>query len=419
MAIARQCAVDHSTIQIKLESKILMQKNKTKGPYAVVQSILFIQFFLLCAVLVSCSSNKTKSKNSQAFSDPTAPVGDSLLTVPGAVKPVIDVWMRDTYVTCGPDDYYYLTGTTASPGRVFPGRVHCWDYNDGLYLWRSKDLKDWEAMGRIWSFDQDAADWQKKGKRIKPGRKSLNGDALDSMYRAVWAPELHYIKSQGKWLLAACINGGKGSFVLESVSGKPEGPYRNIKANEDSAIFKNIDLGIFEDSDGAVYLVGHDHYIARMNADLSGLAEPFRKLAETPYKKEPYIEGVWLDKHNGKYQLVQSIWSVKQSDGSYSYLRDKRDDTALYSYDVVVAESDSIYGPYGPRYTAVVGGGHNNFFKDKTGNWWSTVFFNPRGKMASSFAVNCRPAVLPLKWVGEKVVPDKKAAVTFYSMSNK
>lgn len=55
-----------------------------------------------------------------------------------------------------------MTGTTATPEREFEGQIHCWDYNDGLYLWRSKDMKDWEAMGRIWSFDEDAADWQKK-----------------------------------------------------------------------------------------------------------------------------------------------------------------------------------------------------------------------------------------------------------------
>jgi len=394
--------------------------NTFKSLYKVIALII-----LIALTAASCGTQKPPDQSkatlshgnrlSARVSDPSSPVGDSLLSLPSTVRPVIDVWMRDTYVMAGPDGYYYLTGTTASPGRVFTGRVHCWDYNDGLYLWRSKDLKHWEAMGRIWSFDQDAADWQKKGIPVRPGSRSLNGDVLDSMYRAVWAPELHYIKSKKKWLIAACLNGGKGSFVLESISGKPEGPYRNIQANKDAAIFNNIDLGIFEDSDSKVYLVGHDHYIARMNADLTGLAEPFRKLKETPYKREPYIEGVWLDKHHGKYQLVQSIWSVSHKDGSYSYLRGDKDDNKLYSYDVVVAESDSIYGPYGPRYTAIIGGGHNNFFKDNQGNWWSTVFFNPRGGMAKTFPVTCRPAVLPLKWQAGKVRPDKKATDLFYS----
>ncbi|WP_353140187.1 family 43 glycosylhydrolase [Pseudopedobacter sp.] len=381
----------------------------------------FIQIrtiIVLCLValsIIACSQTRNNAHSGQVFSDPKAPVGDSSLTVPSSVKPILDVWMRDTYVMYGPDGYYYMTGTTATPGRVFKGQIHCWDYNDGLYLWRSLDLKNWEALGRIWSFDEDAEPWQKEGRPIKPGAKSLNGDPLDSIYRAVWAPELHYIKSQKKWLIAACLNGGKGSFVLESISGKPEGPYRNIRGSKHRAIFNNIDLGIFEDTDGEVYLVGHNHFIARMNKDLSDVAEPFKRFKETPYETEPYIEGVWLDKHNGKYQLLQTVWSVPKSDGTYSYLRDDRKDKVLYSYDVVIAESDNIYGPYGPRYPAILEGGHNNLFKDKKGKWWSTLFFNPRGVMGTRFPVTCRPAVVPLKWENNKLMPDAEVSKDFYS----
>ena len=373
---------------------------------------------LLIFFSTACAQQKNTKSAEQGFSNPIAPVGNKALTVPSSVKPILDMWMRDPYITYGPDDYYYLTGTTATPGRVFPGQIHCWDYNDGLYLWRSRDLKNWEAMGLIWSFDKDAASWQKKGKPIKPGTKSLNGDPLDSIYRAVWAPELHYIKSQKKWLMVACLNGGNGSFILESVSGKPEGPYKNIKGNEDKAIFNNIDLGIFEDTDGEVYLVGHNHYITKMKKDLSDIAEPFKKLKETPYDPEPYIEGVWMDKHHGKYQLLQTVWSVQQPDGSFTYIRDDKKNEKLYSYDVVVAESDNIYGPYGPRYPAILEGGHNNLFKDKDGNWWSTAFFNPRGVMGSKYPVTCRPAVVPLKWDNNRLMPDSAAANKFYS-SNK
>lgn len=351
------------------------------------------------------------------YSNPAAPVGNPALTVPSSVVPIMDQWMRDTYVMTGPDGYYYMTGTTATPGRAFPaGRVHCWDYNDGLYLWRSKDLQQWEPMGRIWSFDRDAAGWQKKGKPLEPGAMSPNKDLLDSFYRAVWAPELHYITSRKKWLLVACMNGGAGSFVLESVSGKPEGPYRNIKGNEQKAIFPNIDLSLFEDDNGQAYLIGHNHFIARMKDDLSDVAEPFRRLAEKPYDPEPYIEGVFITKHNGRYQLLQTVWSVKKADGTFSYLRnDKNRQDSLYSYDAIVAEADNIYGPYGPRYAAILQGGHNNIFKDRDGNWWSTTFFNPRGIMGTKFTVTCMPGLVPVKWQGGKLRPDTKRAGSFYA----
>jgi hypothetical protein len=352
----------------------------------------------------------------QTYSDPKAPVGNAALTVPSTVSPVIDHWMRDTYVMVGPDGNYYMTGTTATPGRTFPrGAVHCWDYNDGLYLWKSNNLKQWEPMGLIWSFDKDAATWQKKGKPVPPGTLSPNKDPLDSMYRAVWAPELHYIKSQKKWLIVACLNGGMGSFVLESISGKPEGPYKNIPGNQHKAIFPNIDLSLFEDDRGEVYLVGHNHFIARMNKDLTDIAEPFKRLQETPYNPDPYIEGVFITKHHGKYQLLQTVWSIAKPDGSYTYLRDdKKDAKALYSYDVVVAESDNVYGPYGHRYAAILQGGHNNLFADKEGNWWSTTFFNPRGTMGTKYGITCRPGLVPVRWERGKLEPDHQRAAAFY-----
>lgn len=354
------------------------------------------------------------SQPAMAYSDAMAPVGNKALTVPESVQPVLDVWMRDTYVMKGPDGYYYMTGTTATPGRYFPGQIHCWDHNDGLYLWRSEDLREWDSLGLIWSFEKDAASWQKKGKPVKPGARSVNGDPLDSIYRAVWAPELHYIKSKKKWLLIACLNGSGGSFVLESRSGKPEGPYQNIQGNKEKAIFANIDLGAFEDDNGDVYLVGHNHYIAKMKPDLSDIAEPFQLLKETPYEPEPYIEGACITRYNGKYQLLQTVWSVARDDGSFTYTGNPGGSKKVHSYDVVVAEADHIYGPYGKRYPAILQGGHNNLFRDDRGAWWSTTFFNPRGAKGQKFRATCRPALVPVTWQNGKLMPDRVRAQEFY-----
>ena len=117
--------------------------------------------------------------------------------IPSFVKPEFDYWMRDTWVTLGPNGYYYMTGTTVAPNRIFRGQLHCWDWNDGLYLWRSKDMKTWESCGLIWSLERDGT-WQKEPKIYRTDeeypKRSINGDSLDNCFRAVWAPELHYIK---------------------------------------------------------------------------------------------------------------------------------------------------------------------------------------------------------------------------------
>lgn len=381
-----------------------------------MKTIQIVCSLLLAVLMYACEAPAVGSGEPTAFSDPVAPVGDSSLTQPATIAPIIDTWMRDTYVMTGPDGYYYLTGTTATPGRAFNGdRIHCWDYNDGLYLWRSKDLKQWESMGLIWSFDKDAADWQRNGVPLKPGAMSPNKDPLDSFYRAVWAPELHYVKSQKKWLMIACMNGDAGSFILESTSGLPQGPYANIAGNKDKAIFDNIDLSLFEDDNGKVYLIGHNHFITEMNDDCSDIAAPFQRLKEMPYNPEPYIEGVFVVKHHNKYQLLQTVWSVQQPDGTYSYLRnDAKDLNSLYSYDVVVSESDNIYGPYGPRYAAILQGGHNNIFQDREGNWWSTTFFNPRGIMGTKYPYTCKPSIVPVTWENNKLKPDHIRAAAFF-----
>lgn len=124
-------------------------------------NLKYLSIFLL-SILVFHADAQSKKQNI-AYSDPHAPVGNKNLTVPASVVPLADIWMRDAFITYGEaDGIYYMTGTTATPGRVFKGQVHCWDYNDGIYMWKSKDMKNWEPMGRVWSFDADAADWQKK-----------------------------------------------------------------------------------------------------------------------------------------------------------------------------------------------------------------------------------------------------------------
>lgn len=172
---------------------------------------------------------------------------------------------------------------------------------------------------------------------------------------------------------------------------------------------------MFEDDNGDVYVLGHNHFVAKMKDDLSDIAEPFRRLKEMPFNPEPYIEGINMIKIKGKYQLIQTFWSVKEPDGTYTYIRPdaKRNDNII-SYDVLVAEADNIYGPYGPRYAAILEGGHNNFFFGKDGKLWSTTFFNPRGKRSKEFAVTCRPAVVAVTMENGRFMPDIGRTEQFY-----
>ena len=101
-------------------------------------------------------------------------------------------------------------------------------------------------MGLVWSFEQDAT-WQ----QWRFHKKAV---------RALWAPEIHYIKGN-YYITLSMPPGDRG--LLKSTTGLPEGPYVNALA-DDGYWKEDIDASLFEDEDGSVYLVYGGGYIARM-----------------------------------------------------------------------------------------------------------------------------------------------------------
>jgi len=326
-----------------------------------------------------------------AFIDPHHPlahVESAATQVPSGVRPLFDTWMRDPFILAAPDGRYYLTGTTASAGRD-----SCWDTNDGIHLWVSEDLRRWEPLGRVWSFEGDAT-WQ---------RASV---PADDPHRAVWAPEIAWIGDT--FYITATLNWKQGegyenfgvTFLLRSASGGARGPYVNVG---DGPMTRRIDSSLFVDDDGAVYYLWQNGRVARMRDDLSGLAETPRLAGQRHFHVEPNLEGVFVVKHGGRYHMLLAVWARENELGEVGYFRQG----AGISYDCVVASADSIYGPYSDHYTAITAGGHNNLFVDHQGRWWSTLFGNPGTRRAPFFA---RPAILPVRWVGDRLYPDPQRA---------
>ena len=82
------------------------------------------------------------------------------MNVINKIKPLLDIQLRDTCIWRGGDKSYYMTGSIGED---------IWDHNDGIQLWRSRDLQHWEDMGLVWSFEKDAT-WQKEW-RVHHGKK--------------------------------------------------------------------------------------------------------------------------------------------------------------------------------------------------------------------------------------------------------
>ncbi len=266
------------------------------------------------------------------------------------IVPALDVHLRDGMVTVGGDGMYYLTGSSGD---------NIWAWAQGIELWRSADLHEWDYLGLVWEIDTEAPDWVRRWRK-HPRRAT----------RAVWAPEIHYVKDNYYIVYSMCP-GGVG--IIKSSTGRPDGPYVNAFSYE-GPIADGIDGTLFEDTDGSVYFTyaGGD-YIARLKDDMSGFATPFRKISVAEYDLDPAHhasscpkragckdlahEGATIFKHNGKYY----------AGGADSY--EKR-------YSPCIAVADNIYGPYRMRHEAVPCGGGTGFFQDREGNWWCSIFGN-------------------------------------------
>jgi beta-xylosidase len=286
--------------------------------------------------------------------------------LPG-LRRIADMPLRDTSICRGPDNTWYLTGT------VEP----FWGYNEGIRVWSSKDMKSWQDLGMVWRYG--TSPWHKPYLDVK---------------KPLWAPEIHFLK--GTFWLCYSMPGwdgtGKtsGSGLLKSTSGKAEGPYLDVHPGE--RLGDEIDASLFQDDDGAVYFLWHSGKIARMNVEMTALAEPYRWLRTTSPDPNPRhhsdlckgifgegsfdhvgYEGMFIFKANERYYLSCS----ENFEGRYSC--------------TIATSTNSIYGPYSARYEALPHAGPNIFFKDEQGRWWSTYFGSD-----SQAPWQERPGILPI-----------------------
>jgi beta-xylosidase len=264
------------------------------------------------------------------------------------LRPLIEVQVRDTVICRGGDGFFYLTGSTGE---------NIWAYNRGVELWKSRDLVAWQYMGLVWDLDKEGT-WEKRWRPLH-----------DKPCRAIWAPELHYLR--GNYYICLSI-APTGISILKSTSGKAEGPYVHAFSPE-TPILRAIDPTLFEDDDGKVYFTySSATRIARLKDDLSGLAEDPRPvvLAEPDHTPSHHAakcigrgsndlgtEGAVLFKANGRYYLG----AADDYEGRYS---------------TCLAMSSNIYGPYRNRHEAVPCAGGTGFFQDHERGWWTSYFGN-------------------------------------------
>ncbi|GLJ60701.1 hypothetical protein GCM10017576_08300 [Microbacterium barkeri] len=340
------------------------------------------------------------------------------------------VWMRDTYVNCfvvNGRPLYVATGTTKVPGldRAAP-------WNDGIFVWTAPSLRGpWRLVdtsavrpsaerGKVWS--PEFVDENRPGRTVVAPWQEYWHDARFGKRGQVWAPEVHYFRDT--WYIVACMGDHSrkvGSFMLVSEGGI-EGPYRLVQGNVEKPFGDPvaggpafIEPGAYHHIDGSLYTEGDDAWLvlhndeyARFRDDMEDIVPTtsLPRFAQTPYAPEPYLEGAYVFRHEGRYYLLHAAWNRSSiaADGSVRYAYDTpAPGRAQYQYDAIVAVADAFEGPYSPRWTAGVGAGHNNLFADHDGTVWATFFRNPAAGYWSDptrVAQAAVPGVVRMEWTG-------------------
>lgn len=263
-------------------------------------------------------------------------------------------WIRDPYITLGPDEFYYLTGT--QPKENDP-REKVNPYNIGLggesivgdqvRVYRSKDLIEWESIGAIFTIDDTMK--AKRGKKIAK--------------RLIWAPEVHWIGD--RWALVHCPR--THSSLALSAGKELAGPWTHPMEDQ---LGERHDPSLFTDDDGTRYLLWQNTMIAPLSRNLTSYtAEPVRidPAGTRPGPDGKPIsrighEGATMIKVGDKYVHLGTAWSTDQGRKG--------------SYNLYYCVADNITGPYGPRKFAGRFLGHGTPFQDRDGKWWCTAFFN-------------------------------------------
>jgi xylan 1,4-beta-xylosidase len=261
-------------------------------------------------------------------------------------------WIRDPYITTGPDDFYYLTGTTINQDDP---REKTDPYNVGLgkdsavgntvRVWRSRDLIDWEYLGTPFTLKDTAYE--------KPGEY-------------IWAPEIHWLPEMKRWALVYCPK-VKSGFAL-SAGPELKGPWTHPMGR---GFAGHHDPSLFQDGD-KWWVLSENTEVTPLSADFSKFTAPPVRIDPSgsrpdPGKPDKTIsrighEGATMLKVGGKYVHIGTAWST--------------DKGRKGSYNLYYSTADKIAGPYGPRKFIGRFLGHGTPFQTRDGKWWCTAFFN-------------------------------------------
>ena len=236
-----------------------------------------------------------------------------------SLKSLLFIMLSFVAMTASSQNPFVQTWYTSDPAPMVHG--------DRMYVYTGHDEDNadffWMQEWRVYS-TADMVNWQDHGSPL----------ALESFSWAddrAWAAQT--IERNGKfyWYICAHSNIKKGMAIGVAVSDSPTGPFRDAigKPLFDNGSWDNIDPTVMIDDDGQAWLMwGNPRvYYAKLNKDMisfdgevkqfdmteEAFGSPSMDKREKGKKyKDSYVEGPWLNKRNGTYQLLYAAGGVPE-----------------------------------------------------------------------------------------------------------
>lgn len=249
----------------------------------------------------------------------------------GSCHPVDDLknqFARDPSICIGHDGAYYMVCTIEKESMAPDG---------GIKMWRSTDLHNWDYLGFVWTWKNDAPDW-------------LLSRALNDRF---WAPEISYINNR-YYIAVSLSEKPRGIMLLESEINQPQGKYSDPVGH---TIANGIDGFLFKDDDGIVYFLWGNGFIAQMKNDMSG------------FVNEPWH----IKDKNGTLLGYEGVGIIKFQN---QYIIHAADHTGDHngSYDMTYVVAKNLKGPYSERTVTLPHVGHTTIFRGNDQKLYCTIF---------------------------------------------
>jgi beta-xylosidase len=268
----------------------------------------------------------------------------------------VDRPLRDPSVCRGPDGTYYLTGTVSTRQKA-DGTPDFYE-NDGIYLWKSADLKTWTPLERVVAFKDYPYELYGPYRWLHKMQVPPDDYREERVFGAV-APEIHFARDTF-WLTISMTRQGTG--ILRSTTGKAEGPYELV----DLLTTRGGDPSLFVDGEDFWWLMDGG-FCGKLEWTKPHKHSPPKRTETLVMKEQPVLLRPEPEANGFPLRVGERGAFMVKCDGRYQLIATQ--ETAPGRWDAFVATANAPTGPYGKCRLLIPGGGQATLFQNEKGEW--------------------------------------------------